>query len=574
MVKKITCEQLLNASNNAIIATDTAGKICFLNAQAQKIFQNIEGLQVDRSICDFLPISGALALKCLKSGRPQLGQHILGNQVRLVVNITPIKVKGQLQGAMCSFQEMQQFEKAALQLESYKQLNKELETIFDASSDGIWVYDGNGKVIAVNRAGEKLDDVAAKNVIGKSVFDLIANGVFDGVVVTEVLRTKRQVTNISRSPKKNRDYLCTGTPVLDDSGDITLVIVNQRDMRELNALKRMLEDAQMVAEKSQSELTALNLQELRDNQIIAKSEAYKEVLKVAIKLAQTGVSNILILGETGTGKGLLAKLIHAKSVRKDKPFIAINCAALPDTLLEAELFGYEKGAFTGARDQGKAGLFELAHQGTLFLDEIGDLPYAVQAKLLKYLDDNEIMRLGGTNSRKLNCSIIAATNRNLEKLLAKKEFRKDLFFRLNTFMIKIPNLNERPEDISALVEYFLHKYNRQYNQTRKITLRQLERFQNYPFPGNVRELKNIIKRAVVMSEKNKINDCVLETGRQLASCGTNLPLKEQLETIEKQILFETMQKHKTTRAISKHLRLNQSSVVRKLQKYGLTASAI
>ncbi|MEJ2731939.1 MAG: sigma 54-interacting transcriptional regulator, partial [Deltaproteobacteria bacterium] len=180
-------------------------------------------------------------------------------------------------------------------------------------------------------------------------------------------------------------------------------------------------------------------------------------------------SNILILGETGTGKGLLAKLIHQFSHRKKKPFIQINCAALPETLLEAELFGYEKGAFTGAREHGKIGLFELAHEGTLFLDEIGDLPLAVQAKLLKYLDDHEIMRLGVIKPKPVDCTIIAATNRNLEASSRQRKFRQDLFFRLNTFVIQTPPLRERPDDIFELVNHLLAKYNRHYVLRRRIS---------------------------------------------------------------------------------------------------------
>jgi PAS domain S-box-containing protein len=565
-----TCEQILNASNNAVIGTDSAGKISFMNARAQKIFKPIKGMGIGAFISDVLPISSPMILKCLESGQPQLGQQIICQRLKLVFDITPVKQNDQIIGTMCSFKKMQQFEMVVQQLDSYKKLNQQLQTIYNTSSDGIWVFNGAGQVIAVNKAGEKLDGVKAEDVIGRSVFDLINEGIFDGAVVTEVLKTKRKVTNLSDSFRTNKTNLCTGTPVMDERGDIFLVIINQRDMTELTTLRDQLEETRLMAEKIRDELSEMSLHELRADEIIVKSEEYKQVLRIALKLAHAEASNILILGESGTGKGLLAKFIHNKSKRKNRPFIQISCAAIPENLLEAELFGYEKGAFTGAWERGKAGIFELAHEGTLFLDEIGDLPFAIQAKLLKYLDDNQILRLGGTKPQKMDCSIIAATNRNLEKLCQQKEFREDLFFRLNAFTLRIPPLRKRPEDAFELTNYFLNKYNNKYNKNRSITPLALERFQYCTFPGNVREIKNIVKKAVVLSDSNILDSYILqESGPKLES-DERLPLKEQLANLEKEILSSAMLRYKTTRIMAGHLGINQSSVVRKLKKHGLT----
>jgi transcriptional regulator with PAS, ATPase and Fis domain len=288
-------------------------------------------------------------------------------------------------------------------------------------------------------------------------------------------------------------------------------------------------------------------------------------------------SNILILGETGTGKGLLAKFIHQFSHRKNKPFIQINCAALPETLLEAELFGYEKGAFTGAREHGKIGLFELAHEGTLFLDEIGDLPFSVQAKLLKYLDDHEIMRLGSINSKTVDCTIIAATNRNLEARSRQRKFRQDLFFRLNTFVVHIPPLRERPDDVFELVNHLLDKYNRQYALGRRISTSAMEQMKSYSFPGNVRELKNTIKMAVLMSETDSLDDHILrnlkksifEQTEYSEKPGGQMSLIEEKHAFEKRLLQNAMTDFKTTRELARFLQINQSTVVRKLKKHDL-----
>ncbi|MCJ7684062.1 MAG: sigma 54-interacting transcriptional regulator, partial [Desulfobacteraceae bacterium] len=268
--------------------------------------------------------------------------------------------------------------------------------------------------------------------------------------------------------------------------------------------------------------------------------------------------------------------------RRKKLLIQINCAALPENLLEAELFGYEKGAFTGAKDQGKVGLFELAQEGTLFLDEIGDLPFPVQAKLLKYLDDQEIMRLGGTKPKKIDCTIIAATNRDLETLRKTRRFREDLFYRLNAFTIRIPPIRERPEDIFELVNYFLRKYNKMYGQKRRISPDALEVLQSYPFPGNVRELKNILKMAVVMGEKDLVGEFIIRRikgGREERETNGKersnfLGLTSEALIFEKDLLRGAMVRCKSTRDMASYLRVSQPTVVRKMKRHGLSRSSI
>jgi TyrR family helix-turn-helix protein len=262
--------------------------------------------------------------------------------------------------------------------------------------------------------------------------------------------------------------------------------------------------------------------------------------------------------------------------------VQINCAALPENLLEAELFGYERGAFTGAREQGKIGLFELAHGGTLFLDEIGDLPFSVQAKLLKYLDDQEIMRLGGLKPRKIDCTVIAATNRDLEDLTRRRQFRQDLFYRLNTFTIRIPPLRERPEDIFEFVNHSLRNYNRAYRLKRRLSPEALKMLQSYPFPGNVRELKNILKTAVLMSEKEVLDESILgslglrlESSTGMASTpDESVSLTEGVSTLERQILEKALAQFKTTREVARQLGISQPTVVRKLKKYSLSQRMI
>jgi len=511
-----------------------------------------------------------------------LGRHILGKSVSLVVNVTNISQDGQVVGAVCSFEGMHEFEVAAQKLESYKNLNKQLEAIFKSSSDGIWVSDGEGKVININEASETLNGIKAKDVIGKNIKSILKRGLIDRSASLEVLATKRQVNIMQYTSKTNKYLLLTGTPVFDKKGNISLVVVNERDMTNLNALQEQLDQTRMVTEKFKDELAELSMMELKKQEIIAESEEMRQVLRVALKLAHLEASNILILGESGTGKGLLAKFIHKNSKRRKKPLIQINCAALPENLLEAELFGYEKGAFTGAREQGKVGLFELAHGGTLFLDEIGDLPLSVQAKLLKYLDDQEIMRLGGTKPKKVDCTIIAATNRNLDTLRNTRKFRGDLFYRLNAFTIRIPPIRERPEDIFELVNYFLRKYSKRYRLKRRISPDTLETLQSYSFPGNVRELKNILKMAVVMGEKDLLDEFIVRRingdkekrithGKERSHF---LGLSNEVLTLEKDLLKGAMVRCKSTREMASYLRVSQPTVVRKMKRHGLSRSSI
>jgi len=316
----------------------------------------------------------------------------------------------------------------------------------------------------------------------------------------------------------------------------------------------------------------------------------RQVYQVAVKLTRMEVSNVLVLGESGTGKGLMAKFMHQSSRRARKPLIQINCAAIPESLLEAELFGYEKGAFTGANDRGKAGLFELAHGGTLFLDEIGDMPLQVQAKLLKYLDDYQVTRLGSVKPKVIDCVIIAATNCNLQELVVEKKFREDLYYRLNAFPIEIPPLRERPEDVFELAQFYLKKYNGQYKTKKKIGSAGIEALQRYPFRGNVRELKNIIKKAVVLSDQHKIDKLIIQSlalSKEKIEVETTLPpqntdrkakaktyekknLNDQILLLEAQLIKDAMQHCRNLREISVELSISEPTAWRKMKKHGLS----
>jgi PAS domain S-box-containing protein len=577
MDQSITYDLIFNATSNGIIATDVSGTIAYINPQAEKMLGCSAKKHNGVFISELLPITGPQVMECLKTGTSKWGHHVIGEKLDMALNITLIRRGKKILGTVCNFQDMKQFKISPDELASSSYLNQQLKTIFKASHDGIWVCDGQGKVIDINEASEKLNGIHAADIIGKNVIDLVKGGLFDRSVTLEVLETKRQVSVIQKIKRTEKLLLATGTPAFDDDGHIFLVVVNERDMTQLNAIQKQLENSRMVTEKYKDKIAELSLLELKDQEIVAEDKKMRQVLHLALKLAHLSASDILILGESGTGKGLLAKFIHKNSHRNKKPFIQINCATLPEYLLEAELFGYEKGAFTGARQEGKAGLFELAHEGTLFLDEIGDLPHSLQAKLLKYLDDHEVMRLGGLKAKKIDCTIIAATNRDIESLVQEKRFRRDLFFRLNTFTIRIPPLRERIDDIFELVSFYMKKYGKTYGLNRRISPDALKLLQAYPFPGNVRELKNVIKKAVLMSETHFVDEVIYQ-GLPSGMCAFMTSVDDssqekglagQMLNLEKDILQHAMRCCRTTREMARFLKISQPSIVRKLKKHRL-----
>ena len=311
-----------------------------------------------------------------------------------------------------------------------------LNAIIDSSYDGLWICDHNGIVMRINRASERINEIDRKQVLGKKMEDLIKEGLIDRSVTLEVLKRRTTVTLIQQI-KNGKQILITGSPIFDEQGKISMVVANERDITELNRLRYELEESRSLTSKYLSEINQLQSQNSLLSEINVRSKVMQKVFHTALKVAQVD-STVLIQGETGVGKGFFAKLIHRSSKRKDGPFIRVDCGAIPESLVESELFGYEEGAFTGARLKGKPGYFEMACGGTLFIDEVGELPLSVQVKLLRFLEDTEVIRVGGTTAHKMDVRIIAATHRDLEEMVKAGKFRKDLFFRINIIPLRFP----------------------------------------------------------------------------------------------------------------------------------------
>lgn len=564
-----------------VLAVDARGMIEYANPQSEKLFHTDIRIGVPLK-----SISTDLAEQVLSAIKQDQTIHTFYTDMPweggLAVQVSLVGTGKGISGAVCFIRNLEQVQNEAWGLPEIREMALQFDTLMDHSGYGIYILDGKGIVLKVNDVAAGLVGLDKDEITGMQIDELVERGIVDQALTPTILKEKKPMSRPLYLIKSDKYIMASGAPIFDKNGEILFVVVIEHNMTIVRKLRAELDQARQVADTIKSELSDRNLLELKNSEIIADSPEMNQVLSILLKLAKMDVSNILITGESGTGKGLAAKFIHHNSSRRQKPFISINCAALPEMLLEAELFGYEKGAFTGASEIGKAGLFELANQGSIFLDEIGDLPFSVQAKLLKCLDDGEIRRLGGTKALTVDCTVIAATNQNLEELVEKKKFRQDLYFRLNTFPVHVPSLRERREDILKMSMFYLRKYNDIYHQKKRFSEKCIEQLQAYDFPGNVRELKNVIKNAVVIKEKDVLNNIFPGTRKQFkiksAASSKCLDLKtaksqslnQMVDEFEAGKLEEVMAGFESTRDLAEHLGTSQSTVVRKLKKYGLS----
>ncbi|GIM45828.1 PAS domain-containing protein [Collibacillus ludicampi] len=457
-----------------------------------------------------------------------------------------------------------------------------LKHLIDSSYDGIYITDGNGLTTWYNKAFLRISGLTPAQLDGHTVFQLLENGWLPNSVVAEAIQKQKTVTSLIHY-FNGSEGLISATPVFDDAGHLLRVIANVRDLTELNELKRQLDETRALNEGYRQTLQEVQSAELEGGQMIYRSHAMEKIISLANKIASTDTP-ILILGESGVGKDVLAKYIHSISERHDKgTFVKVNCGAIPEHLLESELFGYEPGAFTGAGRRGKAGLFEVANKGTLFLDEIGEMPLSLQVKLLGVLQDMEIQRLGGTKPIPIDVRIIAATNAHLETLIQEKRFRKDLYYRINVLTIQVPPLRERKDDVVALLMHFLNQFNEKYRTNKILTSSAIDKLLAYEWPGNVRELKNMVERFILTSDKDSIDEHQLPFNllsfHRTSSAIVNeqdfthsyqrKKLKELLNDHEKQILSWYLSKYRPLKRCAETLGIDLATLVRKKKKHGL-----
>jgi PAS domain S-box-containing protein len=462
------------------------------------------------------------------------------------------------------------------QMRAYEELTREQDAIINSTSDGLWICDSEATVLRINPASERLNFIRAEQVVGRNMKQLVEEGMFDRSATVEVIRTRAPV-NMLQS-RQGRKLVLTGIPVFDEAGELIRVVVNERDITEIDALHQELEEQEAMKDRFRHQMLEMQLEEVESRRVIAKSPCMQKALRQAIKVSGVD-STVLILGESGVGKGLFADLIHKYSTRVEKPLVKINCGAIPESLVEAELFGYDRGAFTGAQAKGKPGYFELADGGILFLDEIAELPLSSQVKLLRFLEDGRVMRVGGTQSRKLDVRILAATHRDPRAMVEQGAFRLDLFYRLSVIPLHVPPLRERTECILPVLRHYLALFSERLGVHRRLSRAASETLLAYPWPGNVRELMNLCERLVVMSDAELIEvsdlplDIVSRSGKAAAAPAGKLDvftLSQAIESTERAVLLEARERHGNQSRMAKALGVNQSTVARKMKKYGIT----
>lgn len=444
---------------------------------------------------------------------------------------------------------------------------RDLLEIFNHSFDGIFVADSTGQAIMVNAGCERNYDLPASEMVGKHVSELEKAGYIRPVIAMRVIRSGQRITAVQKT-HKGKTIMATGIPLFDAEGRVRRVIINSRDTTELASLEAELARTRDHLAKVEGEIAELRLDKLQFEGLVARSDAMRRIAELAVRVAKSDAT-VLLTGESGVGKDVVARLIHKESLRRDGPFIKINCGAIPHDLLEAELFGYERGAFTGAAAKGKPGLIELADQGTLFLDEIGELPLEMQVKLLHVLQDRTITRVGSTHLSHVDIRVVAATNRNLNRLIEEKAFRSDLFYRLNVVPIDIPPLRQRRDDVPQLLLHALAMFNQQYETHREFSPHALRLLTEYSWPGNTRELRNIVERLIVTTIGDTIGvsdlPATVTDGTPLRPEGADL--KQRIRDQEYMMVVEAVRQYGGTRAAAAHLGISQSSVVRKLNRH-------
>lgn len=558
---------IIESGVNGFIVIGLDEKVKLVN----KVVEQFLGLEreqiIGRKATEVIPDFSLKSILDKPSGR--FGQRIRIGNITVMANYSPCYEENELSGVFCILQDISSVEKVFNELTSVKGLISELEATINSSYDGIFITDGTGTVLRLNNAYERITGIKAEEVVGKNMKNLVDDRYYDESVTLLVIESKKSIT-INQTVRGNHRILVTGNPIFDEHGNLFRVVTNVRDVTELTNLQEQLNKTKEQTLKYKTELSHLRLMHMQDKCLVYRSQAMARVVEMAQKIADVD-STVLINGESGTGKELIAKLIHKHGKGLKKPFIKINCAAIPEQLLESELFGYEGGAFTGAKKEGKPGLFELAHNGTLFLDEVGDLPALLQVKLLRALQEKEIIRVGGTTPKIVNVRIIAATHRDIAKMTKEGTFREDLYYRLMVVPVYLPPLRDRKEDIPLLIMHFLEKFNAKFGYCKKINPAVIERLMHYSWPGNVRELENIIERMMVIAHGDELTlDLLPESVYNKAFVPRRgAKLKAAVEQTEAFLLAENYKEYQNWQKVAEILGINRATVFRKAAKYGL-----
>ncbi|MDR2124964.1 MAG: sigma 54-interacting transcriptional regulator [Desulfovibrio sp.] len=566
-------DSILEAVPAPIVCIDTQGTVRLCNNAMLDLMRLKREEVVGRHIDECAPDNQLTSV--LETREAQTWRRFCFGDRPFLISRLPLYIDGQPAGALAGLHEISELERISSELKTFRIMKEELEGIFQAAMDGICVADGQSVILRVNASCLRITGLKKEEFLGFSTRDLVKSGFLQQSAILKVLESGAPCSML-QTARNGAPILISANPLRDAAGKIVRVVAVVRDLTELNRLRDELRQADHLKNQYEKELEQLRRHNFGATEIIAKSASMHAVLDLATRVSSVD-STVLILGESGSGKERIADFIHKHSQRCAKPFIKINCAAIPEPLLESELFGYVRGAFTGANREGKVGLIEAAHGGTLLLDEIGDLPPGLQVKLLRVLQEKQTQRIGSTTPCAVDVRIIAATNRDLTERVDRKLFREDLYYRLNVVPIYVPPLRRRREDILPMVYAFLGRHCEHHQRRRELHPSVLPLLLDYHWPGNVRELENLMERLVVTAPGDivTVRDLPRALRRQSLVLPESMPagtqtLKEALERVEAAILKDALAKCRSTRCAAKALGINQSTVVRKAKAYGLT----
>ncbi len=456
----------------------------------------------------------------------------------------------------------------------------DFKQVVDGLDDSIFITDKDGNVLYVNPAYTRNTGIEPERVLNHNVYDLIEKDkLYSGGAIPDVLRTKKSAFRLSTTYGTGAPLMgyASGTPIFDSEGNLHQVIASSRPIVTLQSLKEdfntFLKEVQEMNPQNTCTVSEKNL----STEMIGKDGTLANIWTLINHVAPSDAT-VLITGESGAGKEVVADEIYRNSKRNDKPFVKINCAAIPAHLLESELFGYEKGAFSGANAKGKQGLFELANHGTLMLDEIGDMPMDLQVKLLRAIQQQEITRIGGSKPIHLDIRFLALTNSNLKEKIANGTFRQDLYYRLNVIPIYVPPLRERVADIEPLCNRFIEIFSKKYNRPFSLTEQQLYYLKQYSWPGNIRELENIIEYLVLCSSGiGQVDDSIIAgllniSLEQEPIHSDTVDFSTAVAQFEKNLLENTLKTCGNLREAGQKLNINASTISRKIKQYNINYS--
>ncbi|MBO8162525.1 MAG: sigma 54-interacting transcriptional regulator [Brevibacillus sp.] len=558
----------LESLSSGLILVDADGIIRYVNRTGCHMLGLKLTEVVERPITSIAP--GTDIMQVIREGSPSLRRQIRFGDNTFLVDRTPFVVEGEIIGGISLFQEITDLEEASQKISEQEKELRQFKELVDQLYDGIVMIDRNGIITMINQTYCDFLGTTMEEAVGKHITEVIENTRMHVVLETgkaelgQPMRIGDRELLVSRMPLREGDQIV---------GGLGKVIFS--DLRDLRSIVERYNIMERKLDLYRQELKRMKGAKYSFDHIFADHPLMKEAISLAKRVSRTR-SSVLILGESGTGKELFAHAIHESSSRSENAFVRVNCAAIPKDLMEAELFGYEEGAFTGAKKGGKPGKIELAHGGTLFLDEIGDMPLDMQVKLLRVLQEKEVERIGGTRPIPVDIRVIGATHRPLEQLIKENKFREDLYYRLHVFTINIPPLRVQGESILALAEHLIRKLNTElYTAVEGMSQRVREVFLSHRWPGNIRELQNVLERAVQLAEQGELQLEHLPpylTDKQVVREGevVTLDLEAELAKTERRVLELALKKCQGNKVkAAQLLGIHRASLYRKLEKYAL-----